>query len=185
MHSKIKFLIFALLIGLLVTQAQASNPIPTNRHWLFYTEPDRSPAELQAAKQAVADQLSPRSLARRQKMFAYNPPIRLCDLPPPAQFVKLIEATGCRIVHVARYLKAVSIEGTADQVIRATSLPFVTLSRPVMGHASSRIEELPLDEFKRSDDIIADSADYGFSYRHSAVVNIQAAHNLGYRGRGY
>jgi len=166
------------------TLAANNNPIPTKRYWLFYTEPERSPDELEEAKQAVAEQLSPRSLKRRQKMIASNPPVRLCDLPPPPEFVNSIEQTGCRIVHVARYLKAVSIEGTAEQFVSATALPFVKSSRPVMGFASSRMEDTPVHEFKGSSDLIADSADYGFSYRHSAVVNIQAAHNLGYRGRG-
>ena len=120
------------IIGAINTYASNNQPIPTNRHWLFYSEPDHTPAELKEALQAVADKLSPRSLARRQKVIASNPPVRICDLPPPAEFVAAIKRTGCRIVHVARYLKAVSIEGTAEQISQAVALPFVKSSRPVM-----------------------------------------------------
>lgn len=190
------------------SQASSNQPIPTGRHWLFYEVPTRSLAELQAAKQAVADQLSPRSLARRQKMMTSNPPVRICDLPPPAEFVRAIEATGCRVVHVARYLKAVSIMGTDEQIQRATDLYFVKSSRPVMGYASDLIDKEIEDDslechsresgnpepsegdytmeypVKQNIDKISDAEDYGFSYRHSALVNIETAHNLGYRGRG-
>ena len=157
-------------------------PVPTDRYWLFLSPETRSLAELSQAIHQVESGLTKRSLIRRSKVIKANPPIRKCDLLPSSERLEAIEASGCKIVRVLRYLNAVTVTGNPNAVSEARNLSFVAASRPVMALPRQINPEIAPEETEPSPYRISDAAAYGQSYRQLALVNIPAVHERGYRG---
>jgi len=165
------------------------SPKPTGRHWLFLTVEELTPTELDRARNDVARSLTPRSLARRRKVIGLDPPVRRCDLPVSRERLRAIEATGCRVVRTLRYLNAVTVEAPPEALARARGLEFIRKVRPVMAlpslHQNTQSVENHHD--RNPQPVLPsgrdDPEDYGLTWWQSALVNLPAAHRLGYRGR--
>jgi subtilisin family serine protease len=145
--------------------------------------------------------LTPRALARRRNVLGSNP-VRVCDLAPSRERLQAIEATGCRIVGVVRYLNAVVVVGSDKATSQVSRLGFVKEVRPVMAYASdvalggraflsalddrSEVnqggQECPPSKGNRFQ--TDDDAAYGRSLTQSLLVNLTRAHESGYKGRG-
>ena len=151
---------------------------PTGRTWLFLEPENHSADEWNRRLAAAAAQLTPRARARRAKALGW-PPVRACDLAPTQERLHAIEATGCRVVRVVRYVNTVVVEGDERAIDRATSLPFVSEVKPVMAFASSSAAD-----YGESPAEMVANADYGESLTQSLLVNIPAAHAEGYHGEG-
>ncbi|MFN3822077.1 MAG: hypothetical protein ACK4OO_07050, partial [bacterium] len=146
-----------------------TSPQPTGRWWIFYTPESLSPSELQERKDSVAHQLTLRSLLRRSKTIPYDPPVRLCDLGPSPERLEAIRRTGCRIVVVARYINAISVEGSDRALRELSQLLWVTGIRPVYALPNDpperdRDEEGQEGTFHLRRDVDQDSTFYGHSW---------------------
>lgn len=179
-----------MLTALLIVTSDAigAEESSTGRYWLFLEPETMTPAELDRALDDVAAGLTERSLQRRRKVIDREPPIRQCDLPISASRIAEIEAAGCRVVVVSRYLRALSVEAAPGQLEQVNKLPYITQIRPVRSYLSDvQIEDqmqLPTDQPTRYEPEVADEEDYGDSWIHSRLVNIPRTHDLGYRGDG-
>lgn len=167
-----------------------TEPSLTGRHWLFLEPEDYAPAELERALEETARNLTPRSLKRRRKVIDREPPVRVCDLPVSRERIEAIEKTGCRIVRSVRYLNAVTVAGTPNELKRVGQIEWVSSIRPVFALPALQVDDiqsegpqegfLPLKNQNSADD----QEDYGFSWTQINLVNIPEAHNRGYRGAG-
>lgn len=170
---------------LLLSSPPSVSPHPA-RWWLFLAPETLSSSQAEALRREVAQSLTPRSLKRRSKVIGHTPPIRLCDLPPSPERLKAIEETGCQLVVVARYVGAVSVKGPLEAIKSASRLPFVLSARPVY-HLTGRPEkenEGTNDGHKGGFTQGEDSTEYGYSWYQLRMVNVPAAHRLGFMGRG-
>jgi len=176
----------ALMLTLLggVNAASARETGATGRHWLFLDDDPIPAGQLDRQLDSLARTLTPRALARRVKSIARTPPVRACDLGPSQERLRDIDATGCRIIVVARYLNAVSVGGPSEALHCAARLSFVRTSRPV--RSLLREVELPPtpSEVTISTYYIPQFAEYGRSWTPLSMVNIPEVHNEGLRGRG-
>ncbi|MBM3325576.1 MAG: hypothetical protein FJY65_01130 [Calditrichaeota bacterium] len=175
-------------------QPPAAKPLQTARIWLFLDEESLPPSELNRRLNETAARLTPRSLQRRARNIPLTPPVRRCDLPPSDERLKAVEATGCRIMVVARYINALSITGPPQALTSAAQLPFVTDSRPAltyiiddddygcnystMGKDSNTYYRHHHHHYRD------DPADYGRTWLQCAMLNVPAAHSDGLRGQG-
>ncbi len=129
------------LFATVVATAKASDfgsrvsPRTTGRTWLYLEPEDISTDELNSRLEEASRQLTPRARARRAKTLGY-PWVRACDLPPSSERLRAIEATGCRVVRVVRYVNAVVVEGSEQSIAYAEALSFVSEAKPVMKFAS-------------------------------------------------
>lgn len=155
----------------------------TSRYWLFFAPDERSEKQFDEAAAEVASSLTARSLARRRKVIHSEPPVRPCDIPPSPARLQAVRDCGCEIVRVTRYLNAVTVQGSPQALEKAKLLPFVTSSRHVFRFREELYDDcpdLPKCELPATDD----AEDYGDAWNQSTIVNLPAAHNLGYKGRG-
>ncbi len=162
----------------------SSPPRPTGRTWLYLKPEALSQDELSRRLEQAAARMTPRALARRAKTLAW-PYVRVCDLPPSSERLQAIEATGCRVVRVVRYVGAVVVEGSESALNNSRSLSFVGDVQPVLAYASSSdssTADPPWSAVTIPE--TADNADYGESLTQSLLLNIPAAHDEGYHGEG-
>jgi len=171
-----------------IDNSNQNQPIPTNRHWIFLEATELSGDQLDRALEDAATGLTPRSLARRRKCINTEPPVRICDLPIDPSQIAAIEQTGCRIVSKLRYLNAVTVTGSEEALEEVSKFRFVKEIRRVMSYPSLNIGEdkevEPASHKVHSRQIVDDAETYGRSWTQNRLVNVPAAHDAGYRGRG-
>jgi len=133
--------------------------------------------------QAVADtpvELSARALARREKAGIT---IDEYDYPISAAALAEIEATGAKVRHASRWLRAVAVIASAEQLAAVVELSFVTsvdlvnklaAAPPVLNDEPSRAP-VPLS---------AAEADYGASLLQNQMIRSVKLHDAGLTGAG-
>jgi len=174
---------FVTLLVLAITASLSAESAA--RHWLFLEPESFTVSELERAMDEVAAGLTPKSLQRRRKVIEREPPIRPCDLPISRARIAEIEAAGCEIVVVSRYLRAVSVEASPEALAQVEKLSYVSEIRPVKAFRSDlQLEELLQGEHSVRHPQVTDQDDYGDAWVHSRLVNIPRTHDLGYRGDG-
>jgi serine protease AprX len=139
--------------------------------WIYFTDKDSSPAELQE----VAAAFSERARARRR-----GRPPDWYDLPVSQAYIDGIERIVGQKVHASRWLNAVSARMTADQIQQATDLPFV--AKVDLVHIFYR-PLLPQPE-KAPAGPVFDSLEYGTSYTQNHQIATDSLHKVGLNGAG-
>ncbi len=166
----------ALLAFLLVfaSPAWANDP-----YWVFFADRGLSRGQLaDALAQAQAD-LPARTAARRAKMA--GPLVDQGDLPLHAPYVAAVQGVGPRLRQQSRWLNAVSIEATREQIAAVAALPFVTRVAPVL-----RLRRLEPDATAGPPARGQQpwSLDYGLSLAALEQIGVPALHELGITGQG-
>ncbi len=168
--------------------AASTNAIPSapSRHWVFFR--DKHLADDQAATRALSDQrsaLSAKTLARRAARRSAPGLLDQRDLPVAPQYIAAIRNTGAQTRHESRWLNAVSVTATPDQLRAIAALPFVQHTQP-LARAARRIpipvEPAPIDSAAPRG--AGPDAFYGPSYPQLVQINAVAAHTAGYTGQG-
>jgi len=166
--------------------ASAASLDGPSRHWVFFG--DKHIADDQSVARALSDQqaaLSSKTLARRAARRTAAGLLDERDLPVAPQYIAAIRSTGAHVRFESRWLNAVSVTASADQLRAIAALPFVRHTQP-LARAARRIplpiEPAPIDSASSRG---ADpSAFYGPSYPQLLQINAVAAHNAGYTGAG-
>jgi len=114
--------------------AVASPPSP-ERVWVFFRDPGRTSAELEAELAARRVELGTRTLLRRAKVRT-DGLVDARDLLPAADYVAAVEHTGAQLRHESRWLNAVSVDADADTQRALAALPFAP--RPTRSSSPSR-----------------------------------------------
>ncbi len=171
--------------------AYSQTPVPavaaestTSVQWVFFADKGlSSPAELNAALARVAATADPHTIARRQARRTLPGLFDVNDVPVVSAYVDAVKATGAHVRVTSKWVNAVSVEATADQLAAIRGLPFVRGTQPVA--RSRRPEPLggisPLDSAGRDEN---PAGFYGRSEEQLTQINLIQLHEAGYTGQG-
>ena len=108
------------------------------------------------------------------------------DLPLDPEFVREIEALVSGIRASSRWLNAVSVQATPEQVRQLTALPFVRRTQPVGRLAQAPTTTTALDpvDIPSSKAGTAAQDDYGPSFDQLSSIGVTVLHGSGFRGQG-
>ncbi|MBO6576278.1 MAG: S8 family serine peptidase [Rhodothermales bacterium] len=161
------------LLLLLAIPARAQQP--DIKYWVFFADKD--------AVAAKAAPISDRALHRRA-IRAMDTPASL-DLQVTPRYVEGVEAAGGRVAHRSRWLNAVSVWLSPDELEAVRRLPFVTGTRPV-GQAlpPEALVEPAFPRLEPAAPLAVASLDYGSSHRQLEIINAIAGIEAGLNGAG-
>ena len=149
--------------------------------WVFFSHKPRD-----LARSAAAHRVSEKALERRRlrgnvtEEQAYD----LNRAVSPG-FLQQVRNTGAAIRRVSRWLNAVSVRATREQIESLAQLSFVTRIEPVRQTARPPLPAVtPSDTPPTMMKSFAHQLDYGPSYDQLALMNVPALHDLGYSGEG-
>lgn len=163
------------LIGLMCLAA-LSGP-PTGPVWVVFSDKGVAADRAAEALHALEATYNPRALERRKLRRTSPGLFDGRDLPLHPPYVEGVLATGAEIRVESRWLNALSIDATPDQIDRIRDLPFVSEVRPV--------RQLKLDPPAAGDgNIDATRGFYGPAEAQLAQINLIALHDAGYTADG-
>ena len=158
--------------------APTSATIPT---WVFLEDKSVTPEALRAAETA----LTPHARARRERNLGAGHLVDAYDIPVDADVLEQLRATGANVRHVSRWLNAVSVDATPEQIANMTALRAVSRLDIVRTLRSSEPEpEAPSREPMRAPQAENLSYDYGPSFFQNLLIDVPAMHDLGFHGEG-
>ncbi|MFK7969515.1 MAG: S8 family serine peptidase [Bacteroidia bacterium] len=169
------------IVLLALTITLGCSLLAQDRVWLLLTDKGPDEAVLVQNPEQV---LSPVIIAKRQ---AKGLSIDASDLPMHGEYLSQIRQQGVNILGTSRWLNAVAVEGSPEQLASLKELCFVQKTRPVRtlkaakytsgdtGPNPARIpmageEDLPMK--------------YGDATLQNTMLNIQALHAQGFTGKG-
>jgi serine protease AprX len=166
-----------------IAQAPPGSPVAA---WVYFV--DKGPESLSKPLQQEA-LVSEKSLSRRMKTLPLNALVDESDRPVSASYAGAVLGSGARLRVASRWLNAVSIDATGEQIATIEKLPFVKSVEPVMKFGRGTPEnpvEAPVPSLSgipaKTDG--ANALDYGGGLAQVSLENIPAVHNLGYAGQG-
>ena len=164
-----------LLLALVLTEATAQ----TQHYWIVFRNKDVS-SSLQKKSNLLG--ITERSLKRRAKSL---PPDRLIDefdFPISEFALNQIKQTGVKIRIVSRWLNAVSVEASPQQLQLLNALPSVSQSEPVVRFRHSSPAPSPAPPLMKSSGI--QGLDYGLSVTQLTNMKVVDLHAIGVNGTG-
>ena len=185
----IQFLLFSFLLiatgfsqtKFEVNQLQMGYRHDDNYHaWIYFADKGlKTEADLVAALQLSMDNLNERTKQRRSKTRGLKL-VDERDIPVPTEYTEKLRSTGVLIRTVSKWLNAVSVSGTLEQLRSISGFPFVKKIDPVYG--GKRKSPVQRSLLKSSTE--PGRSDYGPSYDQLDQINVIAAHESGYTGAG-
>ncbi len=109
------------------------------------------------------------------------------DLPVSDAYVSAVARSGARVRHESRWLNAVSVEATREQIARVEMLPFVQrIDRVVSFREPLPTSPTEIDRGRgtSSEQRTAFSMDYGPSLAQNQQIGVPALHDQGLSGAG-
>ncbi|MEA2031919.1 MAG: S8 family peptidase [candidate division Zixibacteria bacterium] len=179
-------LCFALLIFASTVQGQSklsdrllfslaqNNSSTLLRVWVFVDNSaiDRNPITL-----------SDEALKRRARVDPTGFLINRMDYSVSSSAIETVRAKGVKILGVSRWLKAISVEASSNQVYQLAALPFVAkmdIVRTFVQSVPDRI--IPLRQSPGME--VSDSSNYGGSFLQNNFVGAIKLHQAGLTGQG-
>jgi len=150
--------------------------------WVYFR--DKGPASGQPAP------VSARALARRARRGAAGAVTALEEAPIDPSYVGAVAARVTRLRNVSRWLGAVSVEATPEQVRALARLPFVARLDLVRGYRTRHGDETAAGARGTTGGprVAAQppglSLDYGASFGQLDQIHVPAVHDLGLHGEG-
>jgi subtilisin family serine protease len=180
MKKRTQILFCAIILFSEVAGAQSSILQHT---WVFFR--DKGTTTLQLSNPDVLG-ISKRALKRRAKSLPLNRLMDDLDLPVSETIIAQIKQTGVKIRTVSRWLNAVSVEATPEQLQTLKNLPMVTSSeqvtvmeRPRLVSSSSTLLTSSLAKISGTQGL-----DYGPSATQLTNIKVVDLHAVGVRGVG-
>jgi serine protease AprX len=147
--------------------------------WIFFTDKGIfSQKQLEEALNHAEVNLTERARKRRLKTMHGAALVDFTDLPVYNQYIDNVIAVGVKHRTTSRWLNAISVEATADQISAIAEFDFVHSIKPVAQF--ERHEPL----FRKKQSGLRDSLDYGPSYEQLEQLHVPAVHQLGYDASG-
>lgn len=151
--------------------------------WVFFESKTVTPDALSAAAAA----LSPHARARRERNLGAGHLVDAYDIPVDAAAIAAVRATGVHVRNVSRWLNAVSVDATPEELQAITALRAVERLDIVHALRSSEPQPetpAPSREPMRAPQSQNFSYDYGSSFFQNLLINVPAMHDLGFHGEG-
>ena len=156
--------------------------------WVYLSDKGTDQEELTKALVIARDQLTPRARRRRAKVLG-NATVSFRDLPLSQPYLSKIVGSGALLRRKSKWLNAVSVSVTPNQLDTISQLPFVIRIDPVLLHR----RPLTLDDgqihFERQSEVskygvTGGDTLYGPSGDQIRQINCHLAHEAGYAGQG-
>ncbi len=159
-----------------------TSPSTIHHAWVYFT--DKGGADVKKA--APGTLVGEASLRRRLNVMPADALVDGSDLPVHTPYVTRLAASGATVGQLSKWLNAVSIRGTAEQIARCASLPFVRSLDLVAGFKRSPDPAVPADEQAPAlqKQTGTHSLDYGSSFSQVNTINVPAIHDLGNAAQG-
>lgn len=174
-----------LIICLIVAVVQGQPDNKGVKYWVFFTDKGLETEEkLERAYTLAESKLSPRSLKRRSKVRGWGDLLDYTDLPVNSSYIEAIRKLGLEPIVVSKWLNAISVKASPEEIERIRKLPFVRkVQRVAVFIRRSPGEELPRLPKGRQED--GDHLlDYGPSYLQNALIKVPQVHDMGINGQG-
>ncbi len=153
-----------------VTDGETRRPV-----WVVFA--DRGPlADMASALLRREAQLAPRALARRRRVRG-DRGVDARDLPPHADYIAAVMATGAVPRRSSRWLNAVAVDATPTELAAVEALPFVRGLHPVLRAPV----QIPVPS---PSTLHAEEADYGGAWGQLNLIGVPALHDCGLTGEG-
>ncbi|MCP4594573.1 MAG: S8 family serine peptidase [bacterium] len=160
--------------------------------WVFFGDKGlRSSGDYEAAIERVASGYNARAIQRRAlrgtRAREGKPLFDFHDLPVVQAYIDEVQATGARVHVTSRWVNAVSVLATRDQLERIADLTCVTKLQPVA--RARRIKHLNVQDigagpFSTAGRGGSRAVDYGAATAQLEQINLVELHDLGYTGDG-
>jgi len=159
---------------------EASGPGETVAVWVFLADKGpRTPETLERDLIDVAASYTSAALERRLRARGLEP-FDGRDLPLYRPYLEEVCGTGAEIRAFSKWLNAVSVRATAEQIENIARLPHVVELRRVSGRRGGPEPELTPGARPAA----PVSGDYGESWRQLEQIQVLALHGEGYTGTG-
>ena len=149
------------------------------RAWIFFNDKTEGESTSENVFQKALDNLDNRTRMRRSKVRHFSL-VDNRDIPVSPDYIDEIKYMGVTIRTVSKWLNAVSVSGTIEQLRSISDFPFVKKIDPVYGGKRKSLVQRSL--LKSSTEL--GRSDYGPSYDQLDQINVIAAHEAGYTGAG-
>lgn len=162
---------------------EAAGPATSIPVWVLLR--DKGPV-----RKAQPDAVSARSLRRRAKVRPAGALLDVQDVPVYEPYVAAIAAQGVRVRQRSKWLNAVSVDATREQIERLRTLPnvrsieFLTRFAARTPATVSPGPATPPPSKTGRMGARTHTLDYGNSLAQNALVNVPTVHDLGYTGAG-
>lgn len=141
--------------------------------WIYFVD------KVKSIKKPIITQ---KAMDRRNKVNP-NKNYDWYDLNPSENYINKVLNTGAKLRHQSRWLNAISIECTENELIEISYMPFVKDIQPVNQFRRKNIEETQpiknLGKIESTSDI-----DYGAAQEQLEQINVHKAHDAGFYGQG-
>jgi serine protease AprX len=169
-----------LTLAVSLTTAQTSK---NGLYWIFLRDRTTPAISLSTPEAARSLGISERALKRRAKSLPPDRRIDACDFPVSEAALAQIRQSGVKVRFVSRWLNAVSVEATSQQIQSLKTMPVVQKVEPVAHMSRPKVSPLqaaPARSFtKRS---ASAALDYGQSETQLANIRVTDLHALGVFG---
>ena len=157
--------------------------------WIYFKDKGLNSEEEVAALLKAEERLSERNSRRRSKS-TNGKIVSTKDIPVFESYISRVVNTGATLRNRSKWINAISIAATVEQIENISQFPFVSKIDPVLVHKRPKktVEE-NYDSFqdtflKRFDGDDGDSSFYGISKDQIEQINCHLAHDAGYTGEG-
>ncbi len=164
-----KKLVFVLLISIFCTNVYSQNLV-----WVYFK--DKPNAAIMLAE--PERYLSQKSIARREKQ---NIPIQYSDLPVSENYIARLKGLDVQVRQRSRWLNAVSVHATQDQIVQLKKQHFVTKIAEV--HSLQKTENNLENSFSLAAVNNTAPYEYGPSANQIFMMNGDYLHNNNWRGQ--
>jgi serine protease AprX len=166
-----------LLLALLTAPAAAQ----TNHYWIVLRNKGVS-SSLQKNSQFLG--ITERALKRRAKSLPPDKLIDEFDLPISESALSQIKQTGVKIRVVSRWLNAVSVEASPQQLETLNALPIVSKCEPVVRFKNSYPVPTPVTQSPLMKSSGVKTLNYGLSATQLTNMRVVDLHAIGVNGTG-
>ncbi|MCX7834905.1 MAG: S8 family peptidase [bacterium] len=162
------------------------------RYWIFFHEPILTLEQMRQQLQEAEKKLSPRAQQRRQRVRTLGNLADPNDLPLPQMYLDSLKSYGIVLYRQAKSIRAVSVYATQQQINWLRMRPWIRdIKKVAVGYPEEISQTFPNPAFPllenrpyNTDETNWTEADYGYSYRQLANINLPPVHQRGYTGRG-
>jgi subtilisin family serine protease len=176
------------LLGISLASVRATAAAPAGKYWVFFK--DKSTADAAARATALAQarqQLSTRALTRRAQRGASalrgQDAVTERDVAVADAYIRDVEAAGAQVVVRSRWLNAVSVRATDEQLARIAALPAVRRVQSVARYHRADERAGPAAASEVATPRILDPF-YGRSFDQLAQMHLTDLHAQGQTGAG-
>lgn len=150
--------------------------------WVYFKDKGFADgASERAAAESLRDTYDPRAVARRQLRRSDPGLFDARDLPVAPAYVEAATATGVRLRVASRWLNAVSVDATPEQMAALLGLGCVDHLEPVRRGAR---RDASLEAPALVEPAFSERGFYGYAEAQLAQIALSDLHALGYTGQG-